>query len=146
MTINARSIIKGAAKFIGSMGVGALVTIGVKQNIIPSNKYEKIMTVIGSFVLSDMISSMAEEYIDKQCDSMFGTVDEVKSLISESSEKQTNNEMTKEEAIKIAIEKIQTSQKESAESINPDTFKEHTDKIQDEIDKGLVDLFKNSDE
>lgn len=78
MKLNGRSIFKGVVKFVGSMGVGALVTIGLKQNIISKNTYEKIMIGIGSFVISDMISSKAEEHLDKQVDEMFDMVDTLK--------------------------------------------------------------------
>ena len=78
MKLDGRSIFKGIVKFVGSMGVGTLVTLGVKQNIIPGNKYEKIMCAIGSFVLSDMISSQADKYLEGQVDEGFKLVDSLK--------------------------------------------------------------------
>lgn len=78
MNINGKEIVKGIVKFVGSMGVGSLVTIGLKQNIISKNTYEKIMIGIGSFVLSDMISSKAEAYLDGQVDEMFDFVEKIK--------------------------------------------------------------------
>lgn len=89
MKLNGRSIFKGIVKFVGSMGVGALVSLGVKQNIIPVSKYDKIMCAIGSFVLSDMISTKAEEYLDQQCDSVFDTVDSVKNILGEVQDEET---------------------------------------------------------
>lgn len=96
MKLNGRSILKGIVKFVGSMGVGALVSLGVKQNIIPVSKYDKIMCAIGSFVLSDMISTKAEEYLDQQCDSVFDTVDSVKNILedAQNAQEQGENEYT----------------------------------------------------
>lgn len=78
MKINGREVFKGIVKFVGSMGVGALVTIGVNQNVIPKNKYETIMLAIGKFVVSDMVSSKAETYLDDQCDKVFDLIDSFK--------------------------------------------------------------------
>ena len=78
MKVDGRGIFKGVAKFVGSMGVGTLVTLGLKQNIISKSTYEKIMVAIGSFVISDMISSKAEEYLDGQVDEVFAFVDKIK--------------------------------------------------------------------
>lgn len=80
MKINKKSLFKGIVKFVGSMGVGTLVSLGVKQNIIPGNKYEKIMCAIGSFVISDIISSKAEEHLDNECEKIFDVVENIKGL------------------------------------------------------------------
>ena len=92
MKLNGRSILKGIVKFVGSMGVGAFVSLGVKQNIIPVSKYDKIMCAIGSFVLSDMISTKAEEYLDQQCDSVFDTVDSVKNILEGAQDEETQED------------------------------------------------------
>lgn len=74
--MNIRSFIKGATTFVGSMAVGTLVTLGVNQNIIPGNKYEKIMIGIGKFILSDMISMKADEFVGNQIDKAFDLIDD----------------------------------------------------------------------
>lgn len=78
MAVDGRAIFKGAVKFIGGMAVGALVTAGVRTNIVPKNTYEKVMLGIGSFVLSDMVSCGAEKHLDKQCDDIFDMIDSFK--------------------------------------------------------------------
>lgn len=78
MTIDGRSIFKGAVKFVGGMAVGVLVTAGVRTNIIPKNKYEQIMVGIGSFVLSDLVSNKTEGYLDEQCDNIFGMFEQLR--------------------------------------------------------------------
>lgn len=75
MKFDGRKIAKGIVKFVGSMGVGTLVTLGLKQNIIPEGKYQKIMLAVGGFVLGDMISTTAESYLDKEVDKVFDTVE-----------------------------------------------------------------------
>ncbi len=83
-----RNTVKNAARFIGSMAVGTLTGLLVKQNVVPSSTYEKIAVGIGSFILSDMVSVKAEDHIDTQIDKIFDTVDEVKNNIENKEEKQ----------------------------------------------------------
>lgn len=78
MAIKGKDVVKGIAKFVGSFGVGALVSIGVKQNIIPKSLAEKILIGIGSFVLSDMISAKAEEHIDEEVDKLYDLVESLR--------------------------------------------------------------------
>ena len=78
MKINPKNAIKGVIKFAGSFAVGSLVTIGLKQHIIPKNTYEKIMVGLGSFVLTDMISTAAESYLDKQTEEVYETIEKLK--------------------------------------------------------------------
>lgn len=78
MKFDGKKILKGVAKFVGSMGVGTLVTIGFKQNVIPKKLYEKIMIGIGSFVIADMVSMKAEKHIEDQIDEVFDFVDQLK--------------------------------------------------------------------
>lgn len=106
MNIKPRSIFKGVAKFVGSMGVGALVTLGLKQNVIPGNKYEKIMCAIGTFVISDMISTAAEEYLEKQCDSIFDASDSIKNVLFGSEEQPESENLNNTELTEEAINKI----------------------------------------
>lgn len=118
MKVDGRGIFKGIVKFVGSMGVGTLVTLGLKQNIIPGNKYEKIMCAIGSFVLSDMISSQADKYLEGQVDEGFKLIDSLK------------GEPVKE------VPHVDTDFLDS-------TIKGHTEKIQEQIDALSEKIIKN---
>lgn len=73
-----RETVKNIARFIGSFCVGGVTSLLVKQNILPKNLYEKIVVGIGTFVLSDMASTKAEDHIDKQIDNIFDTWDSIK--------------------------------------------------------------------
>lgn len=77
MKIDGRKICKGIVSFVGSMGVGALVTLGLKQNIFAESKYQKVMVAIGSFVIGDMISSKASEYLEEEVDKVADTVEKL---------------------------------------------------------------------
>lgn len=85
-----RNTIKGIARFVGSFAVSTVTGMAVKANVIPANAYQKVMTSIGSFVISGMVSQKAENYIDNTIDDIFDTIDK-----------------TKEEIAKIEDEKIQ---------------------------------------
>lgn len=78
MKVDGRGIFKGVAKFVGSMGVGTLVTLGLKQNIISKSTYEEIMSEITKLPIATMIFSKAEEYLDGQVDEVFAFVDKLK--------------------------------------------------------------------
>lgn len=73
-----RETVKSIASFIGSFCVGGVVSLGVKQHIIPKNVGEKIMIAVGSFVISDMISDKASEYIEGKIDEVCDTFDKNK--------------------------------------------------------------------
>lgn len=77
MKIDARKIVKGTLSFVGSMGVGTLVSLGLKQNIFPDSKYQKVMVAIGSFVIGDMISAKASEYLEKQVDDVADNIEKI---------------------------------------------------------------------
>lgn len=75
-----RDTIKKGLRFVGSFCVGTVMTLFLKQNVVPEKTYEKIAVGIGSFVLSDMISVQAETHIDGVVDRVYDTIDQFTSL------------------------------------------------------------------
>lgn len=69
-----KDTVKNIARFIGSFAVGGLASLLVKQNVVPKNVYEKVVVGLGSFVVSGMVSSKAEDYIDKEIDTIYDSL------------------------------------------------------------------------
>lgn len=76
--MNKREIIKTAATFISSMAVGTLTSMMIKNNAIPTKLTQKVAVAVGGFVLSDMISAKASEYVEKTIDDGFDMIDNLK--------------------------------------------------------------------
>lgn len=79
--MNFRSIVKAAASFATSTGVGMVVG-NLINTTTPEDlkRTQKVMTLIGAFAVTGLVSNKASEYMELQVDSMFDTVDEIKKL------------------------------------------------------------------
>lgn len=82
--------IKGIVSFAGSMCVGSLVSMIAKNNVMPANMYEKVVVGVGSFILSDMVSSKAGNYIDSQFDVSVKQLKEIKNVVEQEQEAAIN--------------------------------------------------------
>lgn len=80
-------VIKGATKFIVSIGVGSIVTnaVAFTTPVLAVGVLKKAAIGVGSFVLSAMVSEKATDYTDEKIDE---AVDELKKLAKEDSEKE----------------------------------------------------------
>lgn len=83
--MNKIDMAKGAAKFVVSIGVGAIVTnaVAFTTPIVATGLLMKGAIGVGSLVLSSMLSDKASEYTDEKIDEI---VDEVKENVKKESE------------------------------------------------------------
>lgn len=72
-------VVKGATKFVVSVGVGAIVSnaVAFTTPVLAVGVLKKAAIGVGSFVLSSMLSDKAGEYTDQKIDEF---VDEMKKL------------------------------------------------------------------
>lgn len=80
-------IIKGATKFVVSVGVGSIVSnaVAFTTPVMAVGVLKKAAIGVGSFVLSSMLSDKAGEYTDEKIDEI---VEEVRKLGEEESQKE----------------------------------------------------------
>lgn len=78
-------VLKGATKFVVSVGVGSIVTnaIAFTTPVLAVGVLKKAAIGVGSFVLSAMLSDKATEYTDEKIDEV---VEEVRKLSDEEKE------------------------------------------------------------
>lgn len=70
--MNWMSIGKGVVCFVASAGVGTVVTNVVKATM-PANvsTMNKVLTVVGGFVLSSMVGAVASQYVAAELNGVF---------------------------------------------------------------------------
>lgn len=72
MKVNWLAVTKSLIVFIGSAGVGTVISNAVRTTL-PANSstITKTLTNIGGFVLSGMVANSAAEYLTSEFDSIF---------------------------------------------------------------------------
>lgn len=80
-------VVKGATKFVVSVGVGAIVTnaVAFTTPVLAVGVLKRAAIGVGSFVLSSMLSDKAGEYTDEKIDEV---VEEIKKLSEEDAQKE----------------------------------------------------------
>ena len=75
-----RETIKEAAGFVGSILVGSLTTLLIKQNVNPINILDKIVVVGGGFIVGDAVGNVVSDYVEDQVDMVYECIDTFKDI------------------------------------------------------------------
>lgn len=82
--MNKLGLLKSALGFVASVGVGAVVKNAVTATTPDdAQKYMKIVTLVGGFVVGSMVSAQATKYAEKQVDDVAESVTKIKEAAAE---------------------------------------------------------------